>query len=109
MRFEESAMGFEFFRRSVVDARRVETHRVNLPFSDQPAGGVRLKAGEMQLRDRWRAALVGPQIRFAVGSGATETGADQHDRSIGDPAVLFLPRLEVGDRNAMVRIFRTAF
>ena len=49
---EERPMGFELFRRPVVDARRVEPHCADLTLGDQPAGGIRVKAREVQLLDR---------------------------------------------------------
>ena len=90
------------------DRVKAKLDRVDLSLADQPTGCVRGKPGEVQLRRCGNAALFGSQIRSSVRPKPTETRADQYDRSVGYPAVLLLPGLEVADRNAVVAVRRAA-
>src|SRR5262245_26953663 len=93
------AMRFEQRRWSVIDARRVDADRANLPVGHDPARRIGIQAGEMQAASAFLTSQLGAQVPFRSRPSRGEPRPEQDDRIQRNLAVLLFEALEVGDRD----------
>ncbi len=88
----------------VVDAGRIQAHRLHVPLGHEPGGQLRVQAREVQLGHRLRAALGGAQVALGVGPALGEAGAEEHDHPVHRLAVLPLPPGDVVHTDLVVGV-----
>src|SRR5437879_4652093 len=97
-------MAFEQRGLTVINARRIQANSLDAPFRCQPACGVGMKAGKMELRNPVGTFLICSKILFGVRPKAGKTCVEQNNRAFGDLSMSRLPRLQVGDGDLIVSI-----
>src|SRR5262245_59802679 len=80
IRCEQSLVRFQRLRLAVINARRVDAHRINLALDKEPSRS-RIDSREMQQRDRFRSGLIGPEIFEPVRPTGSPSGPHQDDGS----------------------------
>ena len=102
----EDAVRLEQRRLAVVDAGGVDADGLDGAVGDEPARGVGMETGKVQLRDRRLPALGRAQVARGVGPAVREAGAEKHDRVGGNPPCSRAPSAEVRRRDLIVGVLR---
>src|SRR5262245_17640654 len=100
-------MRVEGLRWPVINACRVDADRIDAAVRDEPAGRVRVDAGEVQVGCAFRACFQRAQIPFAIAPALAPAGSEEDDRSRWYLPVQPFPGFQYVDGNQVVGVLRS--